>query len=145
DAIDLVIPRGSGQLVRSIQESTRIPVLGHAEGVCHLYLDAAADPGMAVRLAVDGKCDYPAACNATETILVHEAFLPHVTAVADPLLQRGVELRVDARLRGLIPAAKAATDQDFHTEYGALVANLKVVSDIAEAIDHIGKYGSAHT
>jgi glutamate-5-semialdehyde dehydrogenase len=145
DVIDLVIPRGSGQLVRSIQEGTRIPVLGHAEGICHLYIDAEADPAMAVRLAVDGKCDYPSACNATETILVHEAFLPHIGRVADALTERGVELRVGGRLRSLLPRARPASDDDFHTEYGALIVNMQVVADIAEAIAHIGRYGSAHT
>lgn len=145
DAIDLVIPRGSGQLVRSIQEGTRIPVLGHAEGICHLYLDAKADPAMAARLAVDGKVDYPAACNATETILVHQAFVPHIAPVAKALHDKGVELRVDAALKAVIPAAKDATDEDFHTEYGALIVNMKVVPDIDSAIAHIASYGSSHT
>ncbi|MEZ0311677.1 MAG: glutamate-5-semialdehyde dehydrogenase [Myxococcota bacterium] len=145
DVIDLVIPRGSGQLVRSIQEGTRIPVLGHAEGICHLYIDAKADPAMAVQLAVDGKCDYPSACNATETILVHEAFLPHIGRVADALGERGVELRVGERLQSVLPRAKAASDDDFHTEYGALIVNMQVVADIGEAIAHIARYGSAHT
>ena len=145
DVIDLVIPRGSGQLVRSIQEGTRIPVLGHAEGICHLYIDAKADPAMAVQLAVDGKCDYPSACNATETILVHEAFLPHVGDVAQALAKRGVELRVGERLQSVVPHAKPASDDDFHTEYGALIVNMQVVRDIGEAIAHIARYGSAHT
>ena len=95
--IDLVIPRGSGELVRHIQSSTRIPVLGHAEGVCALYLDAAAEPVMAARLAVDGKCDYPSACNATETLLVHSDFLEHLGAVGEALHAAGVELRADPR------------------------------------------------
>ena len=103
DLIDLVIPRGSGALVRSIQERSRIPVLGHAEGVCHLYVDASADPEMAVRLAVDGKCDYPAACNATETLLVHEAFLSKLGAIGEALRERGVELRCDEPSRRLLP------------------------------------------
>lgn len=145
DALDLVIPRGSGQLVRSIQEGTRIPVLGHAEGICHLYIDAKADPAMAVRLAVDGKCDYPSACNATETILVHEAFLPHIGEVARALEAKGVELRVGERLQPLLPRAKHATDDDFHTEHGALIVNMQVVQDIGEAIAHIARHGSAHT
>ncbi len=145
DVIDLVIPRGSGQLVRSIQEGTRIPVLGHAEGVCHLYIDARADAAMAVRLAVDGKCDYPSACNATETILVHEAFVPHIGRVADALTERGVELRVGERLQSVLPRAKAASDDDFHTEHGALIVNMQMVGDIGEAISHIARYGSAHT
>ena len=81
--IDLVIPRGSGELVKRIQESTKIPVLGHAEGVCHLYLHEDADPEMAARLSVDGKCDYPSACNATETLLVHRAWLPHLETVGN--------------------------------------------------------------
>lgn len=145
DVIDLVIPRGSNALVRSIQESTRIPVLGHAEGICHLYLDAKADEAMAVRLAVDGKTDYPAACNATETILVHSGFLPRVRAVFDGLTAKGVEIRADDRLRAVVPDAKAATDEDFHTEYGALIVNMKVVDDVDAAIVHIRTYGSAHT
>lgn len=145
DLIDLVIPRGSGSLVRAIQRATRIPVLGHAEGVCHLYLDAAADVEMAKRLALDGKCDYPAACNATETLLVHRDFLPHLRPIADALLGAGVELRADERARSAIPEAKAATTEDWRTEYGDLVLSIRVVEDIAEAIDHIQRYGSAHT
>lgn len=145
DVIDLVIPRGSNALVRSIQESTRIPVLGHAEGICHLYLDAKADADMAARLAVDGKCDYPAACNATETILVHADFVDRVSTVCDALFARNVEIRADERLRSVVPRAKPATDEDFHTEHGALIVNMKVVPDIDEAIAHVQRYGSAHT
>jgi glutamate-5-semialdehyde dehydrogenase len=146
--IDLVIPRGSGALVRAIQESTRIPVLGHAEGICHLVLDAAADPAMAAKLAVDGKCDYPSACNATETLLVHRGFLPHLAAVGRALAERGVELRADpealARLADL-PAARPATAADWATEHGALVLGVRTVGGLDEAIDHIHRYGSAHT
>ncbi|MBC7792814.1 MAG: glutamate-5-semialdehyde dehydrogenase [Clostridia bacterium] len=145
DVIDLVIPRGSNSMVRSIQESTRIPVLGHAEGICHLYLDALADTTMAVRLAVDGKCDYPAACNATETILVHASFLDRISLVCDALFSRNVEIRGDERLRSVVARAKPASDADFHTEHGALIVNLKVVDGIKEAIAHIQTYGSAHT
>jgi glutamate-5-semialdehyde dehydrogenase len=143
--IDLVIPRGSSQLVRSIQESTRIPVLGHAEGICHLYLDAAADPARAVVLAVDGKCGYPAACNAVETLLVHRAFLPQLPAVAGALRQRGVELRGDAESLPYLGEAMPATEEDWGTEYGALVLAVKTVGGVEEAIDHIHRHGSAHT
>ena len=76
--IDLVIPRGSAELVHTIQQTSRIPVMGHADGICHTYIDAAADPVMAQAVTIDGKCDYPSACNATESLLVHEAFLPHL-------------------------------------------------------------------
>lgn len=143
--IDLVIPRGSGELVRSIQNSTRIPVLGHAEGVCHLYLDAEADPDMAVRLAVDGKCDYPAACNATETLLVHRDFLPHLQRVGEALSERGVELRADERARAVLTGAKAAADSDWGTEYGDLVLAVRTVDSFDEAVAHIARHGSAHT
>ena len=145
DVIDLVIPRGSNAMVRSIQESTRIPVLGHAEGICHLYLDAKADVTMAIRLAVDGKCDYPAACNATETILVHAALLDRIANVCDALFARDVEIRGDARLRSVVARAKPASDEDFHTEHGALIVNMKVVDAIDGAIAHVQAYGSAHT
>lgn len=143
--IDLVIPRGSGELVRSIQRSTRIPVLGHAEGICHLYLDAAADPEKAVRLAVDGKCGYPAACNATETLLVHRDFLPRLAAVGDALADAGVELRADEETRDVLPRARAASDEDFSTEFGDLVLAVRTVGSLDEAIDHVHRHGSAHT
>lgn len=143
--IDLVIPRGSGALVRSIQESSRIPVLGHAEGICHLYLDAAADPEVATRLAVDGKCDYPAACNATETLLVHAGFLPHLPAVAAALRDAGVELRGDARASEVVEDLAPATEEDWRTEYGDLVLAIRVVDDLGAAIDHIHTFGSGHT
>lgn len=143
--IDLVIPRGSGALVRSISESTRIPVLGHAEGVCHLLIDAAADPAMAAQLAVDGKCDYPAACNATETLLVHRGFLPHLPAVAGALLDAGVELRADPAARAVLPGAAPTTEADLRAEYGDLVLSIFVVDDLDAAVDHIHRYGSGHT
>ncbi len=145
DLIDLVIPRGSGQLVRSIQERSRIPVLGHAEGVCHLYLDAAADPVMAAKLAVDGKCDYPAACNATETLLVHEAFLPHLSAVGEALRAEDVELRCDEAALAALPWAVPASETDWGTEYGDLILAVRTVRDLDEAIAHIHRHGSSHT
>ena len=143
--IDVVIPRGSGEMVESIRRSTRIPVLGHAEGICHLYLDAAADPAKAARLAVDGKCDYPAACNATESVLVHRDFLPRLGEVGEALRAAGVELRADAATRQILPWATAATAEDFDTEFGDLVVALRVVDNLDEAIDHIHHHGSSHT
>lgn len=145
DLIDLVIPRGSSDLVRSIQARSRIPVLGHAEGVCHLFLDESADPEMAARLAVDGKCDYPAACNATETLLVHEGFLPHLPAVGEALGRAGVELRCDERARAVLPSAKAASEADWGAEFGDLILAVKTVDDLESAIAHIHRYGSSHT
>lgn len=143
--IDLVIPRGSGDLVRSIQEATRIPVLGHAEGVCHLYLDAAANPAMAARLAVDGKTDYPSACNATETLLVHRAFLDRLPAVGRALEAAGVTLRADEEARAVLPGAQAASAEDWRAEYGDLTLAVRVVGSLEEAVDHIHRFGSGHT
>ena len=149
DSIDLVIPRGSGSLVRTIQNTTRIPVLGHAEGVCHLYLDADADPAMAAKLAVDGKCDYPAACNATETLLVHRKFLQYLPQVAEALIESNVTLRACSESLAVIEAAalsaEPATDDDWRAEYGDLTLAVRIVADLDEAVDHIHGYGSAHT
>jgi glutamate-5-semialdehyde dehydrogenase len=145
DLVDLVIPRGSNQLVRSIQESTRIPVLGHAAGVCHTYVDIDADIDMAVNVAFDAKCQYPAVCNAMETLLVHEgiakAFLPRM---AKKYAEAHVEIRGDERTRELIQA-NPATEDDWYAEYNDLILSVKVVSSIEEAVDHINKYGSHHT
>ena len=148
DLIDLVIPRGGYELVRYVQSNSRIPVLGHSEGVCHIYVDAAADFDMALDIVEDAKTDYPAACNAVETVLVDEAiagrFLPLLAA---RMKEKGV------RLRGC-PQAVAAihdvpvepvADNEWHTEYGDLVLALKVVHGVNEAIDHIQRFGSAHT
>ena len=145
ELIDLVIPRGSGALVRSIQASTRIPVLGHSEGICSLYVAEDAEPAMAARLAVDGKCDYPAACNATENLLVHRAWLPHLPALADALGAAGVILRADATCRAVLPQAAPTEPEDADTEYGDLLLSVFCVDSDAEAIAFVHAHGSGHT
>jgi glutamate-5-semialdehyde dehydrogenase len=142
--VDLIVPRGSNEFVSYIEQNTSIPVLGHAEGLCHLYIDREADINKAIDLTIDAKVQYPAVCNAVETLLVHRdvaaEFLP---LAADQLSSRGVELRgdpVDA-----VPGAIAATEDDWKTEYCDLILSIKVVDSIDEAIAHINRYGSRHT
>jgi glutamate-5-semialdehyde dehydrogenase len=143
--VDLIIPRGSSGFVRYVREHTRIPVLGHADGLCHLYVDAAADLAMAVTLAVDAKTDYPAACNAIETLLVHAEVAPeYLPRVAAALVGRGVELRGDARARQIV-AMSTAVEADWSTEYSDLVLAIKVVDSLDDALRHIAAYGSRHT
>ena len=145
DLVDLIIPRGSNQLVRSIQESTRIPVLGHSAGVCHTYVDEDADIEMAVKVAFDAKCQYPAVCNAMETLLVHEgiakALLPRM---AKKYAEAQVEIRGDEKTRKII-RANEATEDDWSAEYNDLILSVKIVSSLEEAVGHINKYGSHHT
>jgi glutamate-5-semialdehyde dehydrogenase len=145
DLIDLIIPRGSNALVRSIMESTRIPVLGHAAGICHTYVDEDADLDMAVKVCYDAKVQYPAVCNAMETLLVHRSvakeFLPRMAAVYS---SAKVELRGDDEVRGIIDAAPA-TEEDWGAEYNDLVLAIKTVGSLDEAIDHINRYSSHHT
>lgn len=143
--VDLVIPRGSNEFVRHIMDNTHIPVLGHADGICHVYIDRCADLDMAVRIAVDSKTQYVAVCNAVETILVHRA----VAADALPKLktaleERGVEIRGCERTRALIDVADAV-EQDWRTEYLDLIVSVKVVDDLDAAVAHINRYGSGHT
>ncbi len=128
DVINLVIPRGSNEMVRSIQQSTKIPVLGHADGICHVFIDEFADAEKAARIAVDSKAQYPAVCNAAETLLVHAKFSGR-EKVLQALRKAGVELR----------------DSGFGSEYLDLIMNVKTVNSVDEAIDHIHKYGSKHT
>jgi glutamate-5-semialdehyde dehydrogenase len=143
--VDLIIPRGSNELVRFIQSHTRIPVLGHADGVCHLYVDGAANLEQAVRLAEDSKCQYPAACNAIETLLVHRAVAPAFLAAAIPALEgAGVELRGDDEARALGVTGVAGED-DWSREYSDLILSVKVVADLPEALRHIARHGSRHT
>ena len=143
--VDLIIPRGSNALVRFIQDNTRIPVLGHADGICHLYVDAAADLEQALRVAIDSKTQYPAACNAIETLLVHQAvaatFLP---AAIEAFGAAAVELRGDAAAMAL-GVIHAASDVDWGSEYSDLILAVKVVADVDEALEHIRRYGSRHT
>jgi glutamate-5-semialdehyde dehydrogenase len=145
DLIDLIIPRGSNQLVRSIMDSTRIPVLGHAAGICHTYVDEAADLDMAVRVCYDAKVQYPAVCNAMETLLVHRSvakdLLPRMAA---EYARAKVELRGDPEVRGIIDVAEA-TEDDWSAEYNDLVLAIKIVASLDEAIHHINRYSSHHT
>ncbi|MEG3879764.1 glutamate-5-semialdehyde dehydrogenase [Microcoleus sp. herbarium7] len=143
--IDLIIPRGSNSFVQFVQSNTRIPVLGHADGICHLYADKAADINKAVEIAVDAKTQYPAACNAIETLLVHRVLAPKfLPAVAEALQQKKVELRGDEITREILDIA-AATEIDWSTEYSDLILSIKIVDSVEEAINHINTYGSRHT
>ena len=146
DYIDLIVPRGSSALVKYVKENTRIPVLGHTEGICHEYVDVDAEIPMAVKICYDAKVQYPAVCNAMETLLVHkdiaERFLP-------PMYERyreaGVELRGCPRTRKILPDIAEATEEDWYTEYNDLILSIKIVDSVEEAIDHINHYGSHHT
>jgi len=143
--VDLIIPRGSNEFVRYIQNNTRIPVLGHADGLCHLYVDVAAHVDKAIAITVDAKTQYPAACNAIETLLVHRGiaddFLPKVAAA---LSQAGVELRGDAIACHLVPMS-LASEADWATEYCDRILAIKVVPNLEAALEHIATYGSGHT
>jgi glutamate-5-semialdehyde dehydrogenase len=142
--IDLIIPRGSNDLVRFIQKNTSIPVMGHADGICHVYIDEAADMDMAVSVTYDAKCQYPAVCNALETLLVHEkiaaSFLPRLTEK----FNEQVEIRGDEKTREIIPVAEA-TDEDWRTEYTDLILSVKIVASVEQAINHINNFSSHHT
>lgn len=144
--VDLIIPRGSNSFVRFVQDNTRIPVLGHADGICHLYVDKAADIEKAIAITVDAKTNYPAVCNAIETLLVHShiaaEFLPKV---AQALQQLNVELRGDEPTRKILPNIVAATQTDWQTEYSDLILSITIVDSLEQAIAHINDYGSKHT
>jgi glutamate-5-semialdehyde dehydrogenase len=146
DIVDLAIPRGGEGLIRFVAEHARVPVIKHYKGVCHLYVDCAADLDLALDLLLDGKTSRPGVCNALETLLVHrdvaEAFLPRATQA---LRERGVELRGDERSRARVPDMRAATDDDYAAEFLDLILAVRVVDDLDEAIAHIRRYGSDHT
>lgn len=144
--IDLIVPRGSNSFVKYIMENTTIPVLGHSAGLCHLLLDASANLEKAVAIAVDAKTQAPATCNTVETLLVHkDAASRLLPAVCDALRNAGVELRGDEMSRSLVTWMKPATEEDWSTEYLALILSVKVVDDLAAAIAHINRFGSHHT
>jgi glutamate-5-semialdehyde dehydrogenase len=144
-AVDLIIPRGSNAFVKFVQDNTRIPVLGHAEGICHLYIDRAADLAKTIPIVVDSKTQYPAACNAIETLLVHRDSAPVILPeVVTALQAKGVELRGDEAAQAIATMAPA-TEADWATEYSDLVLSIRVVASLEAAIAHINTYGSGHT
>jgi glutamate-5-semialdehyde dehydrogenase len=143
--VDLVIPRGSTEFVEHVRRSTRIPVMGHAAGICHVYLHASADPAMAARIAVDAKVTYPTACNAAETLLWDAAAGAALDACVSALGAAGVELRACPETRSRHPGLRAATDADFGTEFGALIMSVKQVSGLDDALGFIEGHGSRHT
>jgi glutamate-5-semialdehyde dehydrogenase len=159
DFIDLIIPRGSNKFVKYIQDNTRISVLGHAEGICHIYVDKKASIEKALKITFDAKCQYPAVCNAMETLLVHKSiakrFLPHIVK---KYLESGVEIKLDSKSMNIVKAnnkiksiitdknkIKKASEKDWSTEYTDMIISIKIVNDVTEAIKHINKYGSGHT
>jgi glutamate-5-semialdehyde dehydrogenase len=149
--IDLLIPRGSNEFVRYIMDNTNIPVLGHAEGICHVYVDSDADLDMAVKITIDSKCQYVAVCNAAETLLVDakiaKKFLPKVKAVLEDLSACGgksVEIRGCEKTASIIKVTPA-TEKDWSTEYLDYIISIKVVDGLDDAIEHINRYGSRHT
>jgi len=144
--IDLIIPRGGEDLIRAVVSQSRIPVIKHYKGVCHVFVDASADLDMAVQICINAKVQRPGVCNAMETLLVHKSaagvFLP---AVAEALEKAGVVLRGCERTRAILPGLDAATERDWHEEYLDLILAVKVVDGMDEAIRHIETYGSLHT
>jgi delta-1-pyrroline-5-carboxylate synthetase len=146
--IDLIIPRGSNKLVKSIQEQAKTtPVLGHSEGICHVYIDRDANPDDAVKIAIDSKCNYPAACNAMETLLIHRELVKtdFFTKLCEEFKSKGVKVNVGSRLAKLLSLSNGSTTSNYGVEYGGLACTFEVVDSVDEAIDHINQYGSSHT
>jgi glutamate-5-semialdehyde dehydrogenase len=147
ESLDLIIPRGGKGLIETVVSLARMPVIKHYDGICHVYVDAAADPEMAQRIVLNAKCQKPGVCNAAETLLVHASVAADFLAGMIPALRAaGVEVRGDVRVREMFPdAVVAASEDDWSTEYLALILSVKVVSDLDEALDHIARYGSRHS
>ena len=144
--IDVVIPRGGESLIRSVVEKSRIPVIKHYKGNCHVYVDESADPIMARTIVHNAKTQRPATCNAAEKLLIHEKVAAKLLPqIAERLIKSGVKLRGDDAARRLVKEMKAASDQDWEEEYLDLIMSVKVVKDLDEAIRHINTYGSSHT
>jgi glutamate-5-semialdehyde dehydrogenase len=144
--IDVIVPRGGKSLVARVQDEAKVPVFAHLEGLCHTFIDKSARLDMAVDVTVNAKMRRTGVCGATETLLIHrEAIETHLRPVLEALAERGCEIRGDETVRRLFPAAKAATEEDWKTEYEDAIISVKVVDDVGQAIAHIQNYGSHHT
>ena len=144
--VDIIVPRGGKDLIERVMRESRIPMIKHLDGVCHVYIDAGADPEKAIRIADNAKTQRYGVCNAMETLLVNEKIAPKVLPLlAKIYAEKGVELRGDDDARKLVPAMKPATEQDWYTEYLGPILAVRVVKDLDAAMTHIAKYGSQHT
>jgi glutamate-5-semialdehyde dehydrogenase len=145
--VDLVIPRGGESLIRAVVEQARVPVIKHYKGVCHTYVDSAADLAMALRICENAKCQRPGVCNAMETLLVHQDVAPRFLPMVAKRLGKdlGVELRGDAGSRAIVSTMRTATEEDWYAEYLDLILAVRIVPSVQAAIDHINKYGSNHS
>jgi glutamate-5-semialdehyde dehydrogenase len=146
DYVDIIVPRGGKSLIERVSADSRIPVLKHLDGVCHVYIDDRADMDKAIRIADNAKTQRLGTCNTMETLLVHKHIAPHVLPPLSAIYAgKGIELRGDAQARAIVPAMKPATEEDWYTEYLGPVLAVRVVEDLDQAIDHIAAYGSQHT
>ena len=143
--VDVIVPRGGKSLIARIAGESRVPVIKHLDGNCHVYVDAAANPDMAVRIADNAKTRRYGVCGAMETLLVHESQLPALERIAAIYRDKGVEIRGCERTRAVVPDAQPATEEDWYTEYLAPIVSVRVVGSVDEAIAHIEQYGSHHT
>jgi glutamate-5-semialdehyde dehydrogenase len=144
EVIDLVIPRGGKSLVKHVQENTNIEVMGHAEGLCHVYIDSEADIQQAIEVAIDAKTDYPAACNAVETLLIHEDIKDCISNLLNELQRKEVEIIAEEELAEEF-GLQEASEKEWSREYNSLKVSIKTVETIQEAIKHINQHGSGHT
>ena len=144
--IDLIIPRGGNSLVSYVKNNTKIPVMGHADGICHIYIDEHADVKKATDICIDAKTQYPSACNAVETILIHESLLEnYLPQLVIEFEKAGVTVKGDEKCKEYVPHLELASKEDWATEYGDLTVSIKAVKDLFDAVAHINVYGSGHT
>ena len=144
--VDILVPRGGKDLIERLARESRIPMIKHLDGICHVYVDDRADPGMAIRIADNAKTQRYGTCNTMETLLVAETIAPQVLPEIGRVYEaKGVEMRGDEATRALVPAARRATEEDYSTEWLAPVVSIRIVRGLDEAIEHIAKYGSQHT
>ncbi len=142
--IDVVIPRGGESLIKSVTEKSRIPIIKHDKGVCHVFVDDTADKEKAERIVINAKCQKPSVCNAMETLLIHKDY-PYIKELIEKLIENNVEIIADENIRKIFPELKSASEGDYYTEYLDYKISARVVSDVREAVWHINKYGSHHS
>lgn len=143
--LDLMIPRGGADLIRNVVQNSRVPVLETGVGNCHVFVDETADPEMAGKIILNAKTQRPSVCNACESLLIHEGWLPNAKDILEKLIRAGVKIHADQRIKELVPEADPATDDDWGREYLGLEISVKTVGNLDEAIEHINRYGTHHT